>query len=497
MSNIYGKYLLPLLMLLILLPLLIKLSPFLVFSPDIEYVKAKVLRVLEGELYADPITGFPTFHPPYYHLFLAGLKTLGPSLNHILVGVTVSNVALLLLFVWRIIRRQFNERTAFFTCLLLPFIIEFMGCGNIFLATAFYFSLPFYLAGLEQYLWPERTTARTIACGILWGLAFLISPGYLFLIGLAVAAELLVHRRYRQSLVLIGTLAAMLIPFFVQAYQIFAQSLFGTGAFSFWRGFPDFELLTTLGRYLVSPFGRSIGDIRVWIGAGVAVFGLWGMIRTRRDNSLGPIRGFVAVAAAAYLFTFYHYLPQYAIRVHLFFSIIVTAFAIHTLFLMNLRRFIRPAILVILAVFGMSNHFNYSLYHFNKQNARMIKFDQARAGICEQLGDYIEPDQYLLATAHTYRHFVMPHFPVHCLAAYRSGEYYQLTSAVSDRLQIDYTRLMDCNNLECLDSYCRRYRISTALIRNGPEFKIAAFQQIARHWEQVYGDDDFRIYRKP
>ncbi len=50
--------------------------PLYFFMPDIQFVKAKILHVMEGSLYADPATGFPTLHPPYYHLLLSFFAVL-------------------------------------------------------------------------------------------------------------------------------------------------------------------------------------------------------------------------------------------------------------------------------------------------------------------------------------------------------------------------------------------------------------------------------------
>jgi len=51
-------------------PILYIFIPHYYLTPDILYVKAKTMWVTNGHLYTDPVTGMPTFHPPYYHLFL-------------------------------------------------------------------------------------------------------------------------------------------------------------------------------------------------------------------------------------------------------------------------------------------------------------------------------------------------------------------------------------------------------------------------------------------
>ena len=160
----------------ILGPLLYYRLPWYVSAPDIFYVKAKVLQVLAGSLFTDPITGYVTFHPPYYHLFLSFLSLLGIEIDWALIIVTVLNVSLIFFFAFKMLEVTFDRKTAFFTCLLIPFIVEYMGCRNILLATSFYFSMPFYLAGLWLYLKSNEFLLLTTGSAVLWGLAFLISP---------------------------------------------------------------------------------------------------------------------------------------------------------------------------------------------------------------------------------------------------------------------------------------------------------------------------------
>ena len=78
--------------LMVLGPLLYHHLPPYIFSPDIQYAKGKVLRVMEGELYNDPVTGFPTFHPPYFHCVLALLVWFGLDLDHALAIVIIFSV---------------------------------------------------------------------------------------------------------------------------------------------------------------------------------------------------------------------------------------------------------------------------------------------------------------------------------------------------------------------------------------------------------------------
>ena len=180
----YKKELVLILFALILAgPVLYHGLPLYSFMPDIQFVKAKTLHVAAGDLYADPVTGFPTFHPPFYHLFLSFLTKLGIGINALLLMVSFLNTALIILMTFKLLSAVLGEQPAFIASLLLPFIIRFMGPGYLLLATAFYFSAPFYMIGLWLFL-KERPGGGGIALiGLLWGLAFLLSPGYLFLIG--------------------------------------------------------------------------------------------------------------------------------------------------------------------------------------------------------------------------------------------------------------------------------------------------------------------------
>jgi hypothetical protein len=304
-------YILGFWVLVILAPIFYYRVPWFFSSPDISYVRAKVMQILAGGLYTDPITGYATFHPPFFHLFLAPWKAMGLGFNTILVGVTVIDVALLFFFTYKVIAVAFSRTTAFYTCLLLPFIVEYMGCRNILLASSFYFSVPVYLAGLWLYLTPDLTTRRAVGAAALWGLAFLISPVYLFLIGFTFLYDLVIARRYRYFLIMAATFLVVLIPFFIQAAVIYSRGLWGASAFAFWRGIPDVEWWKKFAVEFISPAmdGKlGLGTVvHLAILAGAVTF----MVRDRK------VHWYIPVALLAYVLTFYHYSGDYAIRIHL------------------------------------------------------------------------------------------------------------------------------------------------------------------------------------
>ena len=149
--------------------------PFYESSPDMAYVKAKVLQVLTGNIFTDPISGYDTLHPPMYHILIAPLKAIGLSFRVILILVSIFTVTLTIVFAYKVLVILFDRPTALLTCLLILFINYFMGCRGILLASSFYFSVPFYLAGLWLYLISEKFLKLTIISSLLWGITFFVS----------------------------------------------------------------------------------------------------------------------------------------------------------------------------------------------------------------------------------------------------------------------------------------------------------------------------------
>ena len=92
-------------------PLLYYRAPLYESAPDIFYVKAKVLQVLQGGIFIDPVSGYASMHPPYYHLFLAMLKAIGFDLNTILMAASIFIVATTIYFVFKIIKQVLNKNS--------------------------------------------------------------------------------------------------------------------------------------------------------------------------------------------------------------------------------------------------------------------------------------------------------------------------------------------------------------------------------------------------
>lgn len=480
----------------ILLPVLLNLFPLYYSTPDIQYVKAKLYRVQMGEIYADPVTGFDNFHPPAYHLFLAIPALTGIPVDYILLLVTISNVLMIFFLLFKILAHQFEPTTALYTCLLIPFIVEYMGCGNLFLPTAFYFAIPFYLAGLWFFLPADRSTVKTILYAVFWGAAYLISPAYLFIIGLPMLYELLIRRDIRRFGIAFGIMMVVLIPFWHQAYAIFSQKLFGTSAFAFWRGFPDGEFFKTLAVYIINPTEKQWANPLVWAAFVLTVWSIITIVRAKAEARATAVKWYLLAGAIGYLLTFYHFKPQYAIRIHLFVSIFLLALYIHSVMSQKRINTIIIWVLIGIASSGAGYHLYKTLTQYRIQNERLPGIFQTCEKFRRVFPQFVSPDEYVLAFHGTYRHYILPYHPAHALKAYDSGEYFQLTSTLSAEYEKDYNLALRCDNRKCLDYICNKYNIKKAIVNAG-DMKYPVFQYINANWQTVYSDPYFRIFQRP
>lgn len=459
-------------------------------TPDIQYVMAKVLWVLEGEIYTDPITGFTNFHPPFYHLILSLFVRLGVSIDHILLIISVFNIGATCMAMLFIIRRCIDKDAAIITALLFPFIINYMGHGNPFLATAFPFSLPIYLLGLWMYLSPVPSWKTDLFTSICWGAAFLISPVYLFLIGCTFAYDLVWRRDLPRFGIMAGVFLIVIVPFFIQAYEVYQAGMAGTSTFSFWRGIPDWGVIKNAVMFFLSPVENSVFSWQVLVSMVVFILGIVGVFKTR------PLFSFTIIAFAAYVLTSYHFSPQYAIRIHFILSFIVVGYAVK--YLMSFRHYRRiiVSILLALAVYGVGDHFYRTdrLLGLRAQNYPFLM--ESGAGLWEKSDELFGKGEWILASNITYRYYVMSHFTVHALAAYRTGQYFQINQMTSELMERDYQAVMESSNIHLINHICEKYSISKCLIRKIVEDDIAAFTVIARKWQPVYEDDYFVLYEK-
>lgn len=474
----------------VLAPVLYYRVPWFFSSPDIIYVKAKVLQILAGSLYADPITGYATFHPPFYHLFLAPFKALGIGFNSILVGVTILNVALFTFFAYKVISAAFDKTTALYTGLMLSFIVEYMGCRNILLASSFYFSIPFYLAGLWLYLRKEATANRAVGAAVLWGLAFLISPVYLFVIGFTLIHGFLVAKRRKYSLMMALIILIVLIPFFAQAVIIYSRGLWGASAFALWRGIPDGLWWKRFVIEFLSPGTEGKLGIPTLIHLAIIVAAVGLMIRRRK------VHWYLPVVLLAYIFTFYHYSADYAIRIHIFFSLFLVAALIHELENLTIKRWLWQIPVIFLSIASLVYHNYNANLTFAHETGLYGNVKQAGKGLWETMPRHLREGEYIFCTKPIYREYVMPHFLVHTLGAYRSMEYFQLCPRIAKELENDYQTAINSTDEGTIEQIASKYNITAAII-SGRDAEIPLSQTLLRRWTPVYQDDYFAILRKP
>jgi len=112
------------------------------------------------------------------------------------------------------------------------------------------------------------------------------------------------------------------------------------------------------------------------------------------------------------------------------------------------------------------------------------------------LKEHTRPDEFVLATNDTYRHYLMPNIAVHALSGWRTGEYFQVATSKSNELENDYNTLMQCQTIPCLDSICDKYGIQIAIEHGKPDHSMTIFQLISGNWRLVYGTPYFRIYER-
>jgi hypothetical protein len=407
--------------------------PFSDISPDILYVKAKVLQIMQGSLFADPITGYDTFHPPFYHLFLIPFKSIGLDFNTILVMVTIINVSLMFFLVYKIVRTVYDSRTGFYTCLLIPFILESMGGGGILLPSSFYFSVSFYLAGLWFYVKSTKSIKLTIAGSVFWGLAFLISPVYVFLLGLTFLYEALIMKRLRRFMIMAATFLVTITPFFVQAYYIYSQDLWGSSVFSFWREIPDAQWWLSLLTTFVYPSKGRLGDIS----------SILFIIRTIKLN-------------------------KYTLLIPL----------------------------AVFVLFGVFRHYAVALPNFRLVKENHANLEKSGSNLWQNMDKYLKKNRYIFCTKSDYREYILGRFPAYSLGAWRNLDYYQLNPGIADMLRNDYYTALGSDNYEEIIAIADKYEIETALI-SGMSQNTPLFKTLMERWYKLYTGDYFCIVWRP
>lgn len=471
-------------------PLLYYGVPINLATPDILYVKAKVLQVMAGRLFADPVSGYDTLHPFLYYLAMVPLRVIGLSMNTILLLITIVNVAGVFFFAYRVIRTAFDRQTAFFTCLMIPFISEFMGYRLTLLATSFSFSVPIYLAGLWLYLKPEPSRRRDIWTAVLWGLAFLISPVYVFLLALTFVYEGPVKRCWKRMLTLGVVFGITIVPFFIQALTVYIQDLWGSRVFAFWRGIPDGDWLAGFVVGFLSPIKLKLLSIPSAIHALILVTAGIVIVRGR------SIHPFIPLSLLAYVMTYYHFSASYALRIQQIFSLLAVAAAIHGLQHFRVRRAIWTTIVLMFAAGSVAWHSYANVSDYKVERDEYDHYRRAGRMFWANMETYFEPDEYIFCQKTIYLQYVMPYMRMRALSAYRTLDYFQLKAELADSMEADYQRAMGSNDYAEIDSIAARYGIRTALVATR-DASVPLFQTLKQHWESVYQDGFFTILKKP
>jgi len=474
----------------IFFPVISNYAPAYWGTPDIQYVKAKTLRVMEGDIFTDPVTGIPNFHPPYYHLFLSSFISLGINIDTILLWVSIANMLLLLLFTYLIIKEYFDHESAFYVVLLIPFILEFMGPGYAFLATSFYFSLSFYLAGLWLYLKESVGIKCLIGLSTLWGCAFLLSPVFLFIIALTVAYEFLFKKEYRRATIMALSLGLICIPFIIQALTIYRADLSGTSAFSFWRGFPDNLWLRDLAKSFISPQSLNVLLWSSGFSMLIMVAGVAGIVKQKTNHHI------VVIAFFAYILTAYHFNLAYASRIQFILSVFLAGFAVWSLREKALTRAVRVVLVLIITCYGVFNTVEQLSFVYAKHEQYIHDHEKQRYLVRQHILRYIKPGTFVLASEETYRYQIMPYYPIFGLVAYRTGEYFQLNGKLAQEMVADYNTIIDSDDISIINRYCEKYKIDFALSYGRHDMQLPAFTAIAKHWSSVYSDQFFVIFRR-
>jgi hypothetical protein len=326
--------------------------------------------------------------------------------------------------------------------------------------------------------------------GLFWGMAFLISPVYLLLIGLTFIYDILKHKSWRRLLILVLFFIITLPLFFYQAYIVYSKDLHHTSTLMLWRGFPDMQWIARLVMELLSPSLHKIISIPSGLSLIIIIIALIAIIRRRR------VHWFIVISALAFVLTFYHYSEQYAIRIQLLLSLFLTATAINFLHISRVKFILYMVPVITLSIYSFYYFYTDKLQDYDRWFARVDIYHEAGGGLWENMDKYLEESEYVFSTKETYFQFIMPFYPVHSLGAWKTMEYYQLDTLVSNRLEQDYARLMTSYDYGLIMDLAAKYDVSTA-VASSRDYSLPVFKILSEHWQPVYEDSYFRIYKRP
>ncbi len=469
-------------------PVLYYRFPYLNLTPDCFYVKGKTLQVLQGYIYIDPVSGYNTLHPPFYHMVLALFIQAGISFNTLLVIISIINLTGLFIFTYLIIRNLYNNLTALGTCCLLLFISEFMGAREVLLPVSFYFSLNFFLAGIYFLVTAKKTLWHQYGTFILWGIAFLISPIYgIFIICYFVYRILMNFGR--ATLLSILVFFITISPIFYQYYKVSSQGLGKAITFAFWRGWPDLPWIGDVITSFLSPTYHAIGNIPSLVALSIYIAYIVIAVRSRRLYWLVPL------TFIAYLLTSYHFSMFYATRIHMILSIFIVAHVLSYLFRLNKFRILVWSSVAIVSVYSFYHHYANLAQDYEQEAKLYFNYNKACSILKDRCTPLFTPGERVLARKSSYLWYLLPNFPVHSLGAYRTLDYFQVSHVIAKTFEADYQSLLQCSDSLKINAYCEKYSIEKAFFTIG-EIELPVFGYISKHWELLYHDGFFAVYRR-
>jgi hypothetical protein len=214
------------------------------------------------------------------------------------------------------------------------------------------------------------------------------------------------------------------------------------------------------------------------------------ILRTRK------VHWFVPLSLMAYFLTFYTFSDQYAARIQIIFSIFVVATVIFGLRRLRISRIVWMTPIIAIVLFTMSRYYSKTIVDYFNECRMYRRYQQAGIVFRENMREYLEPNRFIFCGDDTYLRYIMPFFPAHSLAAYRSLDYFQLKADLSDELYRDYVTALQSDDYGVIDSIAVKYNINTAVIARR-EMDIPLFQTLTKYWQRVYADRNFIILRKP
>lgn len=320
--------------------------------------------------------------------------------------------------------------------------------------------------------------------------ARLFSPVYVFLLGLTFLYELIFKKRLRRSLLLAGTFLISIVPFYIQAAVIIAQHLWGTSAFALWRGWPDVNWLVGLASAFASPVVHASTSLPTVIHIIILLAAVVVIVWTRR------VYWFVLVSLLAYFLTYYHFSEQYAVRIQLFFSLFLVAAAIAILLQAGKWRLLLCMPFAAVVIYSVL--FYYEVTEANYEWEKNIyKTRQTMAyGLWTDGVEYLDRDRFVFCTKDTYFDFLAPIVPVHALGAYKTMEYFQLNTRLSEELDKDYQTAVNSKDSATIMAIADKYGIQQA-VASAADIELPLFQTLITYWPPIYSDKYFLILRRP